>query len=98
MEVIAAAGFCAPGCAAAVSAIAGGPILGAVGVVAAVGYGVYSLASGSKYEAADEDSFEDAIEDEEPKSPIVKIAKQPAFNAEERKPQTATTGMSQSFI
>ena len=81
MEVIAAAGFCAPGCAAAVSAIAGGPILGAVGVVAAVGYGVYSLATGgpsSKHQI--DDIFLDAIEEDEerdmPSSPVVKVSRQ----------------------
>lgn len=76
MEVIAAAGFCAPGCAAAVSAIAGGPILGAVGLAAAVGYGVYSMATGGG--KADSEDFQDAIEDEEdlvPSSPVVKIAR-----------------------
>jgi hypothetical protein len=55
MEVL-AAGLCAPGCGAIASAIAGGPVLGAVSMVAAVGYGIYSLASGEK------DTFQDAIE------------------------------------
>jgi hypothetical protein len=76
MEVIAAAGFCAPGCAAAVSAIAGGPILGAVGLAAAVGYGVYSMATGGGKN--DSEDFQDAIEDEDdlvPSSPVVKVAR-----------------------
>jgi hypothetical protein len=77
MEVIAAAGFCAPGCVAAVSAIAGGPVLGAVGLAAAVGYGVYSLASGrdSKTDSSD-DCFQDAIEEAPPHCPVVKVALQ----------------------
>jgi len=56
MEVL-AAGLCAPGCGAIASAIAGGPVLGAVSMVAAVGYGIYSLASGGE-----KDNFQDAIE------------------------------------
>ena len=55
MEVL-AAGLCAPGCGAIASAIVGGPVLGAVSMVAAVGYGIYSLATGEK------ENFQDAIE------------------------------------
>jgi hypothetical protein len=93
MEVIAAAGFCAPGCAAAVSAIAGGPILGAVGMVAAVGYSVYSFAT-KKPDNLDEEKFEDAIEDDEPVvfSPVVKIAKHPQTT------ESQSTVQSSSFL
>ncbi len=56
MEVL-AAGLCAPGCGAIASAIAGGPVLGAVSMVAAVGYSIYSLASSGEKEI-----FQDAIE------------------------------------
>ena len=56
MEVL-AAGLCAPGCGAIASAIAGGPVLGAVSMVAAVGYSIYSLASSNEKE-----NFQDAIE------------------------------------
>lgn len=73
MEVIAAAGLCAPGCGAAVAAIAGGPVLGAVSMAAAVGYGIYSLATGKSEKF--EDAIEGEIEDAEPPSPVVKVAR-----------------------
>ena len=60
MEML-AAGLCAPGCGAVVSAIAGGPVLGAVSAVAAVGYGIYSLTTSSN---GKEDEFVDAVEDD----------------------------------
>ena len=91
MEVIAAAGFCAPGCAAAVSAIAGGPILSAVGMVAAVGYGVYSLAT---KKSDPDDNFQDAIEDDEAVgSPVVKISRH-----HEQHTSNPTGGDSSSFL
>jgi hypothetical protein len=88
MEVIAAAGsLCSVGCGAAVSAIASGPILSAVSVVAAVGYGIFSLAIGDEKKTDDLD-FEDAIEGEvedEKIVPIVKIAKHDVSDAHFRK-------------
>ena len=73
MEVIAAAGLCAPGCGAIVSAIAGGPVLGAMSMMAAVGYGIYSYASGKGG-----DDFQDAVEGESDDviKPVVVVAKQ----------------------
>ena len=68
MEVLAAAGLCAPGCGAIATAIAGGPVLGAVSMVAAVGYGIYSLATGDK------ENFQDAIEGEEESIVVVQVA------------------------
>lgn len=67
-----AAGLCAPGCGAVVSALAGGPILGAVSVAAAIGYGIYALSSKPEAE------FQDAVEEEEgerkPIQPVVRVA------------------------
>jgi len=74
MEML-AAGLCAPGCGAVVSAIAGGPVLGAVSAVAAVGYGIYSLTHGGVDSKNSE--FLDAIEENDdllPSTGIVKIA------------------------
>lgn len=71
MEVLAAAGLCATGCGAVVSAFAGGPVLGAFSLAAAVGYGIYSISQ--------KEQFEDAIEgesDEPFTQGIVKVAKQ----------------------
>ena len=75
MEVIAAAsGLCSVGCGAAVSALAGGPVLSAFSVVAAVGYGIYSLATGKE---SSDDIFEDAIEGDHPPDvpTVVKVAR-----------------------
>lgn len=88
MEVL-AAGLCAPGCGAIASAIAGGPVLGAVSMVAAVGYGIYSLANGNK------DTFEDAIEgDGEDPSPVCVVQVAPNGGAT----ASQTTSASKSTV
>ena len=66
-----AAGLCAQGCGAVASAFAGGPVIGAISMAAALGYGLYSMTSSK------EDDFVDAVEDEadfQPVKGIVKIA------------------------
>lgn len=78
MEVIAAAGsLCSVGCGSAVAAFVAGPALTALGTVAAVGYGIYSLATGDD---KNRENFEDAIEgeldNEEEIVPVVKVARQ----------------------
>lgn len=101
MEVIAAAGLCAPGCGAVVSALAGGPVLGVVSLAAAVGYGLYSTMSKEK----DGDRFQDAIEGEsgaeEPPfsiQAVVKVAKRdPAAAGEESNKYISSEG-SLSFL
>jgi hypothetical protein len=92
MEVIAAAGLCAPGCGAAIAAFAGGPILGAVSMAAAVGYGIFSFATGK------DDKFQDAIEGEsdDVPAPVVKIARYD--QAAERPSAAAGTTDSSSFL
>ena len=55
-------------------------MLGAVGLAAAVGYGVYSLASGKDAKPDSSDDFQDAIEEEneeDARSPVVKVALHP---------------------
>ena len=90
MEVIAAAGLCAPGCGAVVSALAGGPVLSAVSMAAAVGYGIYTLASGKGSEA--EGAFEDAIEGEadELPPPVVKVARQDGTSLRAEQPDSSS--------
>ena len=74
-----AAGLCAQGCGAAVSAFAGGPVFGAISVAAALGYGIYTMASSK------EDDYMDAVEEEEPVKGFVKIAvKGGTVNGQER--------------
>lgn len=78
MEVIAAAGsLCSVGCGSAVAAFVVGPALTALGTVAAVGYGIYSLATGDD---KNRENFEDAIEgeldDEKEIVAVVKVARQ----------------------
>lgn len=99
MEVIAAAGLCAPGCGAVVSALAGGPVLGVVSLAAAVGYGLYSTMSKDK----DGDKFQDAIEGESGAEEsftiqaIVKVAKHDYPAGEESKNYISSEG-SLSFL
>lgn len=62
-----AAGLCAPGCGAVVTALGGGPLLGAVSVAAAIGYSLYTLSS-------KEEEFQDAEEEKQPVG-VVKVAK-----------------------
>jgi hypothetical protein len=88
MEML-AAGLCAPGCGAVVSAIAGGPVLGAVGAVAAVGYGIYSLTVSKD----DGSEFVDAVE-EDPVV-VVQIAPNGGATNKERK---RDKGDSSSFL
>ena len=92
MEVIAAAGsLCSVGCGSAVAALVAGPALTALGTVAAVGYGIYSLAAGD----SKSENFEDAIEGEleEEIVPVVKVARHDG----ESKPPTKKTDTS-SFL
>ncbi len=64
MAAIIAAGLCSQGCgaaAAAAASMAGGPIVGALGVAAAaIGFGIYSFSK----KGNDEEFFEDAVEGE----------------------------------